>query len=291
MWNPLTIAPRSLAEARLLAHWASQPLAATAAHLLPERGDFGHTNLGWEPAIGALTTRPLRPDGIRVGLRVADLTLLVLKGIEVRGASSLDGRTIDEALGWLRGTLSKTMDTEVTEFSLLPHDMPDHAVRDGAPFAVDGEAGALGELVRWLGNAHALLERFVRAEPTASEVRLWPHHFDIASLVSLPTSGDPEGARSINVGMSLGDGAYPEPYLYVSPWPYPPEPAAAPALAIGRWHTEGFFAAALTATELMGTEEQQQGLAEAFLAEASARCRRLLGDPGAVSRSGETPSA
>jgi hypothetical protein len=55
-------------------------------------------------------------------------------------------------------------------------------------------------------------------------VRCWPHHFDIATLLSLGR-GDPEGAAAIGIGMSPGDAYYPQPHFYISPWPAPPADA------------------------------------------------------------------
>ncbi len=55
-----------------------------------------------------------------------------------------------------------------------------------------------------------------------------------------------------NVGFSPGDAAISEPYFYVSPWPIP-EGAVLPELEAGaRWHTDGFTAAVLTGTDIVG---------------------------------------
>ena len=54
-------------------------------------------------------------------------------------------------------------------------------------------------------------------------MRTWPHHYDSATLILLDPAETGEDARSINVGMSPGDGSYAEPYWYVTPWPPPPE--------------------------------------------------------------------
>ena len=59
MWTKLALDPTTLTEARLLAHWATQLVAAPGATLLDARADFGHTNVGWEHASRAITGRPL----------------------------------------------------------------------------------------------------------------------------------------------------------------------------------------------------------------------------------------
>ena len=84
---------------------------------------------------------------------------------------------------------------------------------------------------------------------------------------------DPEEARSVGVGMTPGDGGYPEPYFYVTPWPYP-NPEVLPRLATGSWHTEGWTGAVLTGTEALAGEVEER--TRAFLAEAVEACMATL---------------
>lgn len=289
MWTTLTVDPTSLTQARLAAHWASQIIAAVGTHLVPAEADFSHTNLGWEHATQAVTGRALDALGTRVGLRVADMTLLVLRGQdtpEPLATLSLHGRTLSEAHALLRAALNEALGKDVGELPLPDYAMPAHPVRDGAAFDTAGLDEALGALARWMANSHDLLERFARGDEQASEVRLWPHHFDMATLTTLVPHADAEKAKSVNVGVSMGDGSYPEPYAYVSPYPYPPSREEAPVLTFGRWHTEGFFAAILTGSELLagGAEGQAQRL-ESFFVQASGISRTLLGVGAAPRRS------
>jgi hypothetical protein len=88
-------------------------------------------------------------------------------------------------------------------------------------------------------------------------VRIWPHHFDLATLISLPHTQKDESV-SIGVGMSPGDGNYNEPYWYVTPWP-DPTPVNLPKLSSsGTWHTKGWVGAILTASQLSQEKEQQK---------------------------------
>ena len=156
------------------------------------------------------------------------------------------------------------------------HPLPANPLADGAAFDVADRRAELAELERWLANADHALHEAVAGDAAASPVRLWPHHFDIATLVDLG-----EGGRSINLGLSPGDDTYPEPYFYVSPWPYP-EPRAPTALPHGHWHDEGFFAAVLTAEELLaGDADGQARRAAEFLDAAAARARAMLAAAGA----------
>ena len=120
-----------------------------------------------------------------------------------------------------------------------------------------------------------MLGEIAAREAGASPVRCWPHHFDIATLISLE-GGDPEHARSIGVGLSPGDESYAEPYFYVSPWPYPESDRLDDIAPIGRWHTAGFVAYVVIGSEFAGGFDGGAAVASAVDA-AIARCRDLLG--------------
>src|SRR6478736_4081872 len=92
-----------LHDARLQAHYAAQWLARAARAYIPPRPHGGHSNLGWDDAFGGLITHPL-PDGSRLGLRIADLTLAFL---DVHPQQlPLDGRADTEVRTWLGGHIA-----------------------------------------------------------------------------------------------------------------------------------------------------------------------------------------
>lgn len=63
---------------------------------------------------------------------------------------------------------------------------------------------------------------------------LWPEHFDFS--VEWFTGKEDE---QIGTGISPGDEKYPEPYLYMNPWPFNKE-VTKNELPIGVWHTSGW---------------------------------------------------
>ena len=94
---------------------------------------------------------------------------------------------------------------------------------------------------------------------------------------AIPPVGPDEG-RSIGIGMTPGDDSYSEPYLYVSPWPYP-EPSELPKLPPpAGWHTVEWVGAVMTAEDLIaaGDEGAQAGRAASFARAAIAGSRALL---------------
>ncbi len=273
-WAPLgPIDPRALKPARLQAHWAAQIIAPVGATLVPPEDDYGHTALEWKDDLGLLVSRAAGQSGFRAGLRIADLTVLVLDPSgEPAETFSLEGRTLEEGLAWLTAAVGRMAgEPFASPLTLVGYTMEPHPVKDGAAFSVDGPA--LATIERWYRNAARLLAAVRTAVPEAGEVRIWPHHFDIATLATFDRPEiDAEDARSLGFGLSPGDDAIPEPYWYLLPWPVPPKERRAP-LAVGTWHTDGFVGAVLT-----GAHDERT--VARFFASAAEVSRRAIGvDP------------
>lgn len=260
-----------LAGARLNLHWAVQVVAAAGATLLPPEEDFSHTALHWSPTHHALLGSALNDGGLRAGLRLGDFTLLALEKDEEVSSLPLPGQTLDEALAWLGETLS-LRGAGSAELTRPEHDLPAHPVASGGRFEA-ADAADLAQTADWFGGAHAALANLVASRDDAAPVRCWPHHFDIATLLTIEAADDPEEARTVGAGMTPGDGSYEVPYLYVTPWPYPSDTDALPALPHGRWHTDGWTGAVLVGTDL---PEEPEPVVRAFLDAAVAACEQLV---------------
>lgn len=269
-----------LAEARLQAHYAAQWLARAARAYIEAKPDDSHTSLGWDEALDGFFSQPLN-DGARLGLKISDLTLALVsaKSHEKSLAFELEGRTDEEIRAWLGGQMTaRGLDAAALD-APSPYEMPAHGIGKGGRYGAAALADALRELAFWFANANLSLGR-VRLDAEGkklevSPVRCWPHHFDIATLISLDPGGG-EHARSVNAGLSPGDESYNEPYFYVSPYPYPAA-AKLPRLSrLGHWHTKGFTAAVAPASKIVGAKDRQAE-SEAFLAEAVESSIKALG--------------
>src|SRR6188508_2402436 len=119
--------------ARLQAHYAAQWLGRAARAYVPAESHDRHTSLGWDDAFGGLTTHAL-PDGSRLGLRIADLTLAFLD--QNPHSLSLDGRA------WLGGHVAARNLAAGKLDDPAPYTMPDHVLAQGARYSLDelGEA-------------------------------------------------------------------------------------------------------------------------------------------------------
>jgi hypothetical protein len=269
--NPL--AAKELTDARLQFHYAAQFATALGISYLTPRADDSHTNLGWDPKYEALRSREVRAlsHAIRVAVRPRDLTLLVLLDGTVGQRIPLHGLTIRETETTLRAALASA-GVDSRRLTLRRHyQLPPHPVAVGNAFDTTKTAD-FAELSHWFANGAAILNE-LRSRIESSEVRCWPHHFDIATLATI-APGLTSGA-----GLSPGDTMYPEPYFYVNARPAPPPDRLTARLdGGGFWNTEEWTGAVLTGSRLEADGSGQATQVRAFLDSAAEACARLLSD-------------
>jgi hypothetical protein len=275
-WKLLeAVATDTLTDARLQLHWASQVVASVGVTHLKPRPDDSHPNFEWVRGAALFAGHfTEQGDVLRAGLVPATLTLQVLDQTDrPTHELSLQGHTLDEAYDWLAQAITDfTHGERTTRLVRPPYDLPSHPVAEGATFTASEEG--LEMLSRWYANADAFL-RELAAGAGGSPVRCWPHHFDIATLITIDPGVDAEKARTLGVGMTPGDDSIGEPYWYVNPWPRPGG-ADLPELSAGQWHTEGWTGAVLTATDILG-DDDPPGLVSRYLESALRAGRTLLG--------------
>lgn len=91
--------------------------------------------------------------------------------------------------------------------------VPDHVYQQvvrldlDAPLAIDERCAA--QIAAWFALGDEALRQFVATTGStdATELELWPEHFDLATTIG-----------RVNYGASPGDADHDEPYLYVGPW-------------------------------------------------------------------------
>lgn len=266
-WEVLGAAPPlALVDERLVLHHAAQLVAAVGRSFVPVRPDDGHTSLEW--VAGALAGQEVPgPRPWIAALRPSDLSLLVVAGDAEAGRFALAGRTRHEAIAWL-SSAAQAQGVGAGRLTLdAPYRIPDHPVGAGEPFPAPTRATA--ELARWFGNANALLRAVAAKWPGAAPVRVWPHHFDVGSVLPLGATYRGE-SPSIGIGLSPGDEAIAEPYLYATLWPAPEADELPPLPANGRWNREGWTGALLTGSEITAAGDGGAQAAEAWAFLASA---------------------
>jgi hypothetical protein len=237
--------------ARLQAHYAAQWLGRAARAYVPAEPHDRHTSLGWDDAFGGLATHPL-PDGSRLGLRIADLTLAFLD--QHPHALALDGRADAEVRTWLGGHVAARNLAAGRLDDPLPYAIPDHVLALGARYSLDEIGDALAVLATWYANANAALtgvqRHLANRRLNAPVVRSWPHQFDMDCSVALPRG------RRMGIGYSPGDEFCDEPYFYTSMWPEPSIPQLPLLPAMAHWHTYKFLAALAPAHKIVAAHDQ-----------------------------------
>jgi len=270
------VPPAELRNARLQAHWAVQVLSAAGETFLEPAPDTSHTAMTWDAKQGAFVGRTLSGERTcRVALRVADLTLLLLsEGDSPVAELTLPGHTLAEAYRFTAQAIQSC--TRAARPRPLVHPgygLAPHPLAESGRFERDA---GLPELARWVANAESALHRLERETPSAGEVLCWPHHFDLATLITveMDRTGDP--VRTVGVGFSPGDEFIEQPYWYVNHRPVT-ERSELPGLAEGEWFTDGWLGAVLRGDVLVsaGSASDQEGRLRAFLASAVPTSRAL----------------
>jgi len=188
--------------APLPATWAATRvgLHRVAVHVLARRRSALVSKIGLRAAPGGFATPAAGPEHEVVRTSGSWLVRERTGAAASTIALDLAGATLADAAAMVEVDLAAPLDAG--------HDTPPVGDPD-APLAIDSKAAlALGA---WFGFGWTVLDELVVIARNPSVIQLWPEHFDAGCDVAV-------GETRANVGASPGDGAHPEPYLYVGPW-------------------------------------------------------------------------
>lgn len=264
------VAPTQLADTRRWLHFALQPLAAHGFTAATPSADYRHTAGHWVAQRRAIEGEPAESaPHFHVGLELDSGTLTLRDEHDaILDRFAVAGATLDEAYRWYHDTATRVRGRAIALIRPA-HDLSADPLGAGARFPALAAAAA-HELASWFELADATLACVALHEPAAGPRRVWPHHFDLATLVELG------GGRSIGIGLSPGDASYDEPYFYATPWPYPLPEETLPDLPGGaHWHREGWTGAVLTGTTLACARDRVE-LLDAWLQSSHAALRALV---------------
>lgn len=272
------VGPERLGDPVLQLHWAAQLVASAGQTFAEPLEDDSHRSMSWSEMHSALVGADFAgPYPFRVALRPRDLTVILLDRTEqTLGALPLQGRSRSESYEWLSLAMATYLGGPPPRIERPEYDVPAHPVEAEGRFGVADDA--LATLESLYGGAAELLAEVAAERSDASEVRCWPHHFDIATLMTVaPAEGD-RPARTVGAGLAPMGGGLDRWYWYVSPWPYPEARALPELQGPGRWHTEGWTGAVLPGEVVTAApREDRRELVRAFLDEAIGVCEELVG--------------
>lgn len=276
-WKTLSRDPDRLTDAVLELHHAAQVVAAAGQAFAEPADDDGHRTLTWDRHMDILVGAAWAPgypfrvslDPVRYDLAIHERDGTVL------GSFALGGRTLADAYGWLEDAVrtytggARAARVEAPDFRI-----PDHPVGEGRSFSLERtqERTDVAGLFR---AAFSVLEELTSDRPDAAPVRLWPHHFDVGTVLPLPEPSGPDPARTVGVGMAPMGGGHETWYWYVNTWPPLEAPPSGAPPHGGVWHMDGWSGAALPAAAV---RDEGRPAVTRFLAEAVASLTRAAAE-------------
>ena len=205
--------------------------------------------------------------------------------------SQIHERTADgeEVVETLHGQSASELAQHIREFLLAKgldeQFVPEDPQRDdGIKIQTAYSSECANALARTWSSVAAAMEEFrasIREE--TSPIQLWPHHFDLA-MSWLPgekvPGQDPENDeyadKQMGFGFTLGDETIPEPYFYVTSYPWPDAFPALPLPAGTTWQTTGFNGAVLPYRILSDSDDPRGYLLDLWRGLLSAGREHLL---------------
>ncbi len=224
-WKQLhNIAPEELMSAYQQAHQLAQWLARFARGYLPAQPDDSHTSLMWHRNMGLMTTNATEIGGrqISFGLELRDLSLVKIEDGQVVDSIFMHGQKDGDAGEWMCGAIDAMGLDGSALNAALPYELPASPYSNGCAYNTANNVAALSEIARYLDNTSLVLNDVVakhqNIHPGPAPVRLWPHHFDLATIITLE-EGDFESAHAVGFGLAVPDPSRDEFYFYTYPWP------------------------------------------------------------------------
>lgn len=240
---------------RGLLHQAIQIVGAVPRSLLPEDPTDGSASLNWDSSRKTLVADPIEINGNKtyVGLGLSNAILFIKTEKEIE-TFDLNGHSTIDGLNWVKSELNKLgYDSEKVTLK-LPYEIPAYDSAKNLNFDSQG----IEEIARLYNNIHILLHPLTQKWASAFDVKCWPHHFDIATLIPIEEDAKGEVVKSIGIGLSPGDEGTNEPYIYINAWPNIPfDKLEKVQLSMGCWNKEGWSGAKLVYSQILNKDANE----------------------------------
>lgn len=235
-------------------HQAAQYIAAVGKSYLEKIPNDSHTNMRWDSASQAMVGRPLdEAKEISLALNYSSYSLeFVDTNVDVLASLYLGGSRHDAILFWIQEQADLHGIEGDFDFD-LHYELPYPAMEMDMVFPEEdsNELQRLADLRSTVQNALSIVLNPIAA---AQEIRVWPHHYDIGSMIITGVE-DNVLLSSIGVGMALPDPMVDDLYLYTSAWRRDgADLDNMPKLTQGIWRNPDWNGATLPASELSEAE-------------------------------------
>lgn len=226
-----------------MTHLAAQYLAAAGISFLKQQEDDSHTNLGFDPKSGLLSSRALGDKGDMLSLNYNNFSL-IWHAPDFHERLRLQRRKHQEILNWLSSIASERLDED---YNYDFHYGLNYKISRDFVFEIKS-TDRLERLKNLRSLAQQVLEGLVIEYELNSEVRVWPHHFDTGAYSPLK---DREG-RSVGLGLAIPDDVCSTHYFYVSGYEdgQRMDTSDFNSLSHGSWKNDSFKGAILPVKEV-----------------------------------------
>lgn len=212
-------------------HLAAQYLAVAAIHFVEKKADDSHTNLGWDAENLRLTSRFLADTSFQVGLNYQIFALEWLKAGTVEDHFPLHQASHNAAVSWVSKKIAQAGIQGEYHYS-LHYDIPYNSLGEGFQYELVSEA-EMQRLAQLLSLAQHRFLVFLEGAHLQSEIRVWPHHFDLGIYTEI----DADQQLFLGSGLAVPDTLVDDLYFYTSGWKSGKSVAVSsfPSLSQGAW--------------------------------------------------------
>lgn len=208
----------TLRATRISLHQAVQAVSTLPRNLLSYDPTDGTASLEWNTSMHGLQSIAIsspEKQMLRTLLMFDSFELCITIDDVIVKSLSLAGQSTYQAMTWLKGELRMLrLPSDKIKLS-LPYQIESYDYEK--PLNVD--AYALLVYKELYNTAYKILQSVVKDWEDAYDIRCWPHHFDLATLIPVESDDKGEILKSIGLGLSPGDNDIQEPYLYINVWP------------------------------------------------------------------------
>jgi len=215
-------------------HLGAQYLAAAGISFVEKQADDSHTNVGWDTDNQRLVSRTFGTKESQLALNTKLFALEWLNKGDLVANVTLENKTHAEIVKWIA---NEVRENEVgKEYTYAFHyELPYAAITDDFVFGrPDSSESTI--LIDALSLAQGVFERFLDTNGLASEIRVWPHHFDLGIYAEFSA----EKNLFLGAGLAIPDTMIDNLYFYVSGYKGGEAVVTKDfkALSRGKWHTD-----------------------------------------------------
>jgi len=225
-------------------HIAAQYLAASAINFVEKRDDDSHTNLSWSNESYTLFSRSLTKEGDKLALDFSSYSLVWYTNKGIVNSLGLEMITHTQVLEWINSQLKASGIKSDLKYA-FHYDLGYGIEMDDYSFP-EVNHDELKKISNYFSVAQNAMQEVLEKENLASEIKVWPHHFDLGAYVVVDDN------LSLGFGIAIPDSAINDFYYYISGYKGHDSLATKSFEKIenGEWQTGDWKAGTLKATNI-----------------------------------------